>query len=498
MYRSLFSILVVLAVVAPSFAQRAPMKWGDVPEDQLLMTTFAADTNAAAVVLGAFGNTYFTDGFVQVFEYHVRVKLLRESSYEEFGTVKIPYLAGRDAAKIRDLKAQTITMGSNGKPVVHKVDRASIFKNKVGRDLEVLTFTFPALQTGAVVEYHYKVEKPQYYVNIEPWRFQASEPMLHSEYRIEFPSMLQYMLSSVGETLSKLSVNENDLSTKSTGTYVRYRWVMENVPALREEPFMTAAQDFRMAIRFQWSGMSEAGWGMQQRNNTWGKAAESILANDGPLGEHLNRPGRDVRAAAEEAVGDVTDPAEKMKRIYDYVRTRIDFNGESGAYVDRTPKDVLKDRTGGSPEINLLLVAMLREAGLTAHPVLLSTRDNGLPNTVYPMLSQFNDLIAAAEIGSERYLLDATDEMRPYDLLPYNSLNGEAWMVRHPQPAWIPVAASASLTQQRLVTMDVHEDGRVTGHASAANTGYAALFSRHELADTDDDVAYVREKSLTT
>ena len=44
--------------------------------------------------------------------------------------------------------------------------------------------------------------------------------------------------------------------------------------------------------------------------------------------------------------------------------------------------------------LQILLVSMLRDVGLEAHPVLISTRSHGQVVQVYPLLSQFNDVLA--------------------------------------------------------------------------------------------------------
>jgi hypothetical protein len=62
-----------------------------------------------------------------------------------------------------------------------------------------------------------------------------------------------------------------------------------------------------------------------------------------------------------------------------------------------------KDKTGNVAEINLMLTAMLRYAGLNANPVLVSTRSNGI--AMFPNRTAFNYVIAAVENGGNYTLL---------------------------------------------------------------------------------------------
>jgi hypothetical protein len=64
-------------------------------------------------------------------------------------------------------------------------------------------------------------------------------------------------------------------------------------------------------------------------------------------------------------------------------------------------KKAYKDKTGNVAEINLMLTAMLRYAGLNANPVLVSTRSNGI--AIFPNRTAFNYVIAAVENGSSYY-----------------------------------------------------------------------------------------------
>ena len=49
-------------------------------------------------------------------------------------------------------------------------------------------------------------------------------------------------------------------------------------------------------------------------------------------------------------------------------------------------------RSGNTGDINLILLSLLKEAGVIAYPCLISTRNNGKINTAYPFLDQFNAL----------------------------------------------------------------------------------------------------------
>ncbi|HEX2976394.1 MAG TPA: hypothetical protein VHO68_10690, partial [Bacteroidales bacterium] len=86
-------------------------------------------------------------------------------------------------------------------------------------------------------------------------------------------------------------------------------------------------------------------------------------------------------------------------------------------------------KRGNSADINLLLVAALRIAGLRAEPVILSTRSNGSINQFSAIMQQFNYVIARVMADDNYYLVDATDPERPFDVLPFECLNGSGRII---------------------------------------------------------------------
>ena len=84
-------------------------------------------------------------------------------------------------------------------------------------------------------------------------------------------------------------------------------------------------------------------------------------------------------------------PLEKAQKIFAFVRDNFNCTSHSRLYTDNPIKTIYKNRSGSEAELNLLLTAMLIHAKLTADPVILSTRANGFPNELYPLLSRFKD-----------------------------------------------------------------------------------------------------------
>jgi hypothetical protein len=92
-------------------------------------------------------------------------------------------------------------------------------------------------------------------------------------------------------------------------------------------------------------------------------------------------------------------------------------------------KSTFQKKQGNVVDINLLLLAMLKKAGMNGYPVILSTREHGLVNDVYPILSKFNYVIVQLLGKEKNYLLDATRSDVKFNELPEYCYNGHARVV---------------------------------------------------------------------
>jgi hypothetical protein len=89
----------------------------------------------------------------------------------------------------------------------------------------------------------------------------------------------------------------------------------------------------------------------------------------------------------------------------------------------------LKNNSGNRVDYHLALIAALREAGMKAYPVLLSTRDNGKLLEDFPNLDNLNYLITRLELDGQTYYLDPTKRYYGFGTIPSSCFNGFSWVV---------------------------------------------------------------------
>lgn len=440
------------------------------------MTDYPDDPEAHAVVLGDHGEARVErDGSI-TFERHRRVKILDEGGYD-LADVTLTYNTEDNYQRVGKIQGQTFTLQPDGKIRRVTLDRGSIFTEDIGRNRKRVTFTLPALEPGAVVEFRYELTTKSP-LQMPSWYFQEEEPVLYSEFKMEHPTTLAYTIVTRGNP----EFDEREDQAKGLGMggeVMRYRWVATRVPALRAERYMTTLEDYVQKLDIQLVEYYSPGIGAVRVIKTWEQLTEELLDNVG-FGRKLNAS-RTVRQEALAITDGLTSPQEKAEALYDHVRSTVVWDGAYRALADRDLRDVHQSKRGTSAEINLLLVALMREAGLPAAPAILSTRGNGRVLRSYPIVSQFNYTTAAVKLGGRWHLLDATDAARPARLLPVRALNEQALVVAE-TPEWIAVSAEGS-THEVAVEATLRMDGSLVGTLRSEADGYNAVDARLRLRE---------------
>ncbi len=113
------------------------------------------------------------------------------------------------------------------------------------------------------------------------------------------------------------------------------------------------------------------------------------------------------------------------------------WNGYEEMLPDESFTKAHREKTASNAVINLMLVNMLRTAGVTADPLVLSTRENGQINPFVALPTELNYVVCIATIEGKDYLMDASDKFLPMGELPFKCLNGEGWLLSPNRGRWV-------------------------------------------------------------
>ena len=445
-FKLLLALLVLLFSSVTSFAQdKSKAKFGNITPEDFAPKAYAVDSNATAVVIADIGSSAIEGNskswFSLVYKHYKRVHILNKNGYD-VANVSIPiYVDGSDEEKLDRLKAVTYNL-ENGKVVETKLDvKESVFKDKIDKNRSIKKFTFPNIKEGSIIEYEYTIVS-DYLNNLQPWEFQGAYPRLWSEYNLTMPEFFNYLFLTQGylnydiktskESGSSFNVlisggTERSENARFTANITDYHWVIKNAPAMKEESYTSTIDNHIQKIEFQLSEQREP-LKYHRYIESWAQVAGQLLESEN-FGGQLDKGNDWLDDVTDPLTKGVSSPLEKAKKIFTYVRDNFTCTDHSDKYLGQTLKNVVKSRNGTVAEINLLLIAMLKHIKIPADPVILSTRSHGVTYDLYPLLHQYNYVIAKADIDGKNYFLDASEPRLGFGYLPLRCYNGHARVI---------------------------------------------------------------------
>jgi hypothetical protein len=257
---------------------------------------------------------------------------------------------------------------------------------------------------------------------------------------------------------------------------------MSDVPALRNEAFILNPDDYLQKIETKTVARQVDGR-RQSVIVTWPQVIRYLM-EDEDFGLQIKK---DIPRTADldAQLKTITDPYSKMKVIYEYVRKNMEWNNYTGIWALDGVKAAWKDHKGTVGEINLILINLLKDAGLNAKPILVSTHDNGLVKTldagnIYnPGFNQFNKVLARVTIGDNVYVLDGTNKEAPVDLIPPDVVATEGLVISKYETfewGWESLwRDKLEYKNMILLQAEVGADGKLSGEASVNSYDYARL-----------------------
>lgn len=477
-----------------SIAQDKPaIKFNHVVPEDFNIEKLKVDTSYGAVIIADIGSSSFegnTKGwFTLIYKHQRRIKIINKKGFD-LASVEIPlYISTKSNAeeKLDALKASTYNL-ENGVVVETKLGKDAVFKDKQDKNHIVKKFTMPAIKEGSIIEYSYTINS-DFLFNLQPWSFQGSYPRVWSEYELDLPNFFEYVFLAQGynafdiKTSKTRQVNYSviDDSDNPAGKSETYsipstntinRWVIKNVPALKEEKFTTSIDNHISKIEFQMSGQQFPNSARRDIMGSWNTVSEALL-KDEDFGERLNKDNPWLNDDIKLVKAGTVNKLEEAKKIYAFVKNTIKCNAKHGIYLSTSMKDVLKNKNGSVADVNLLLITMLKHENIQASPVILSTRANGNTHEFYPLVNRFNYVICKADIDGVSYFLDASKPYMGFNKLPEYCLNGPARVIDlNPLPVYF---YADSVKEAKMTNVMLFNDEKIAGKWSGmltASLGY--------------------------
>lgn len=487
--------LVLMSVVV--YSQQGDFPYGNVTYRELDLKSYEKDTAAYAVVLNEFGEAYIDNGGDHnlIFVYHVKIKILKQKGVE-LANIEIPLRKSEGRSeRIHEISASSFTY-ENGSMRESTLDSKKVYTENVSKYWDVRKFAIPNVRVGSVIEYKYMLESP-YIFNFRSWEFQTDYPKIHSEYWAKIPANYRYNISLRG--FYKLTKEEaeivKDCFTPGGGNKADcalLKWGINDIPAFVEEDYMTARSNFVSAIYFELSEMEFFDGRKDKVTKEW-KDAEDELRKDEKFGRQLKRGKEILDGHIDIVTMGEGIPLNKAQKIYDFIKFWYRWNEVYGIFSEFGIKKAFDTKVGNVGDINLSLVAALRYAGFTVEPVLLSTRRNGLVTELYPVISEFNYVIARLTLDGKTYLLDATDDFLPFGSIPERCLNGKGRLLGDDESSWVEIKPVDKEKTMQIFNLAIQPDGKLKGTMQLTYFGYDGLELRKTISSFSDVKAYITD-----
>ena len=464
----IFSCLHILS------AQNVPkITWGEFKLEELQMKNWASDTSAPAAVLGDMGsiNMGEIEGYYGFYlNVHRRIKIFKKEAFH-YANQTIQVRTKDNRQFVREVQAQTIA--PNG--MKYLVDKKSIVYEKLNKDVTIIKFTFPNVTEGCILEYKYERQNKGGLFELQDWYFQEAIPVRFSVLNLDLMSNYEYVSLFQGEKNLKSTKPIYDKNNNRTTT----SYYVENQPALKNEGFVTSIKNYLTYMRFQLAKIYKGGGIIEEVMSSWDKTADDLLSEDQIGRKYLKKSNyKKVAEAAKTAYNASDSTRAIIQKLYDWVNQNIEWNKYYNIWSADSPNDTWEKRKGDRGDINFLLLALLRDAGIEANPILLSTREHGVHYITYPILDQFDHALVYVELpNNQTMLLDAGEPNLPIGLPSEQSLNSQGWLMKKKEQRWLDIKPPIS-AQTVLALFDITENGSFKGTLNSSYKGYLGAEQR--------------------
>ncbi|MCT8338822.1 DUF3857 and transglutaminase domain-containing protein [Flavobacteriaceae bacterium TK19130] len=503
--------LLCILISTLSFSQ--DYRFGKISEEELLETEHPKYPEADAAILYREIKSHFE--FNEKLDFHIvtevfeRIKIYNKEGYD-WATHVIELYQGSGAMDddISGLKGYTYYL-NNSKIKDFKLRKDGIFEEEITEFLERVTFTMPNVADGSVIEFKYTIRSP-YIGDIEPLRLQENIPVNRVEVQFRTPEYFNYKMHQrgwlpfrVNESQQQRTMNYSYETSAKNGTggfgssalterkkttisfnEKEYSVALSDVPPVKKEAYSGNIDNYSAALQFELSYLKYPNSPLKMVSTTWEDVCQTIYKS-GNFGGQLDKDGY-FKNDLDDLLENTENDNERIVTIFEYVKSRMNWNGIVGVYSQRGVRKAYDENKGSAADINLMLIAMLRYAGIAANPILVSTKSHGIP--IFPTRNGFNFVIAGVEIEDAVLMLDATHEESIPNVLKNELLNWQGRLIREDgSSTWINLIPKIPASQSSIVSYGIDmEDLSTKGSVNNRWKGHLAMKNRRKYSNVSE------------
>ncbi|MEG0994120.1 MAG: DUF3857 domain-containing protein [Bacteroidales bacterium] len=515
MRRALPLLLILLCSHLIALAnENFSLKFGKVIPEELTLTSHPSDSTAEAMYIfrNCKMNYVYNDGFAIHYNIEIKVKVFNDAG-KQYADITMPLYKNESVV---NLSGTTYNL-ENGSVVKTKLDKQYIFEEEINKNLRKKKFSMPAVKAGSVFEYKYTLRSED--VSPHKWMMQFSIPLQSSEVIFIFP---QYYIFNIETRGAQIKSNHSEttstyhlVSTKGSATphtchAICGEYTAKDVPALKDEvPYLWYPDDYKVQTIFELRATQFPKSGYRPYASDWETIDNRLLESD-YFGKFLNITNPYAEEIALLNLSEMSK-MDKINIIFAFVKGRIKWNQQYRLGSESVRKAV-KEGTGSNAEINFVLMAALRDAGIVTLPVAIRSRERGMLPTTIPTISSLNTFLLYTEEDGKGCYFDGSMDKCWMNALPpnlrvdrgrilsldtkltdKNHLLAQSLMLQNIKDRWVnlQVISEPSITYQMVANLSA--DHKVNVKCRSYHSDILGLSLWKDLANKKDSMAYIEK-----
>jgi Domain of Unknown Function with PDB structure (DUF3857)/Transglutaminase-like superfamily len=453
--------------------------WREVTPAELQMKTSKVEPNADAEAI--FWEVRVDDSNPEslVMKHYIRVKIFTERGREKYSKVDIPFVKGM---RIKDIMARVIKADGT----IVELAKTDIFEREIAKandvKIKAKSFAVPNIEPGVIVEYQYK-EVTEGSANNMRMTFQHDIPIENISYYFKPYNNTKYLTFNMSD--NKFIKDKNGF----------YRAGMENVPAIKEEPRMPPEDEVRSWLLLYYTDDLKG-----DSDDFWSRAG-GFIVRTWDIKDTL-KPGKDLKAAAEQIAAGANSPEEKLAKVYEFCKTKIKNITYDTKMTDeekdalkpnKSTGDTYKKMQGVSTDINELFASLSTALGFETRLAFGGDRSKMFFNPRQAHVSFIHFSSIGVKVNNQWRYYDPGDLFTPAGMLPWFEEDTAVLLLGYKDylKTATPLSDPESSLGKRTGKFKLLEDGTLEGTVSQEYTGHLAYI--YKMNNYDDSVAKQEE-----
>jgi len=456
-----FASLFCLLFVGEAMGKKAP-NWDPIPPEDLAATDSKVSPGVSSEILFS-RESLEEDEYGLEAKTYIRAKIYTAAGVED---AHLLHVETTDEMKVRSISARVVKPnGTVTELAKGDFQESTVRKDKNGDVTKHITFVFPHLAPGDIIEYRSEV-------TADGWvRFfsfcQEAIPVREYTFNLEANN------GAVITWQNWTKVTSTGNGTDKIGVSIR------DLPPFKSEPFMPPERDVRVWIRLLYKDTEES---VEEYWQSKGKFDAEWLA------QH-SKPSSAVKKKAEELIAGAKTDDEKLQRLFDFCQTGIvhlswsedpqllrerkkilDSDGE------RSLNEILKSGKGVGYEINYLFAALARAAKFQVYSAHNAENDEMRRVALRGGYDFLTNSTIAVKIGDQYRFFDPAMPNVPFGMNDRTTDGAIALISDEKKSSWVrvPVSGPEKSVIEHKGRFTLSSDGTLDGDVEETFTGHTA------------------------